>query len=74
MVGGCDLRLGDSRLQYRRINKPKRLRCDLRLGDSRLQSHWLWVLSFLSCDLRLGDSRLQCISKVQKRYNVVICV
>ena len=33
----CDLRLGDSRLQYKEPPLKGRWCCDLRLGDSRLQ-------------------------------------
>ena len=35
---GCDLRLGDSRLQYQDAGYDEYKGCDLRLGDSRLQS------------------------------------
>ena len=34
---GCDLHLGDSRLQYDIINPIVVKGCDLHLGDSRLQ-------------------------------------
>mgnify|MGYP006434697823 CR=1 FL=1 len=37
-MSGCDLRLGDSRLQSQVMFIHSVLSCDLRLGDSRLQS------------------------------------
>ncbi len=59
----CDLRLGDSRLQYSgKINTADN-GCDLRLGDSRLQYRTPRFQIQCGCDLRLGDSRLQSFSK-----------
>ena len=58
----CDLRLGDSRLQYLKLWLKTRGCCDLRLGDSRLQCYAYLVADHAGCDLRLGDSRLQLIN------------
>ena len=63
----CDLRLGDSRLQWLNKLSIRLSSCDLRLGDSRLQYLNQEQYDKIRCDLRLGDSRLQYIRSPYSR-------